>query len=81
MSKTNENALAPAAQSSTLEADQARWNELHSKLGTKSAAIRYLAADGWKRGRIAKAGNLLYQHVRNVLTQPVKKAVEPTETN
>lgn len=47
--------------------------ELYKKLQTKSAVIRYLAADGLKRGEIAKLLGIRYQHVRNVLITPVKK--------
>lgn len=43
------------------------------ELGTKSAVIRELAAQGYKRADIAKMMNIRYQHVRNVLTQPLKK--------
>ena len=39
----------------------------------KSQTIRYLTAEGWKRGRIAKAMNIRYQHVRNVQMQILKK--------
>lgn len=48
---------------------------LMNRLGTKSATIRYLTAEGWIRSRIANAMNIRYQHVRNVLTQPMKKKV------
>jgi hypothetical protein len=41
---------------------------------TKSAEIRKRAAAGQSRSQIAKAMNIRYQHVRNVLTQPLKKA-------
>lgn len=41
---------------------------------TKSSKIRYLAASGMSRGDIAKALNIRYQHVRNVLITPVKNA-------
>lgn len=41
---------------------------------TKSALIRYLFAEGQTRGQIAKFMNIRYQHVRNVLITPVKKA-------
>lgn len=43
------------------------------KHGTKSGAIRALAAEGKSRGDIAKMLNIRYQHVRNVLITPVKK--------
>jgi hypothetical protein len=42
-------------------------------LTTKSAKIRALWALGYKRAEIAKALGILYQHVRNVLTQVPKK--------
>lgn len=45
---------------------------LTEKLKTKSAVIRYLSSEGMKRGEIAKLLNIRYQHVRNVLIQPVK---------
>jgi transposase-like protein len=41
---------------------------------TKSAVIRYLAGQGMSRGDIARFMGIRYQHVRNVLTQPLKKA-------
>ncbi len=37
-----------------------------------SNQIRKLSAVGWERGKIAVALNKRYQHVRNVLTQPLK---------
>ena len=40
---------------------------------TKSAMIRYLDGEGFKKSEIAKHLNIRYQHVRNVLTQPLKK--------
>jgi hypothetical protein len=51
-------------------------NEVDTKLAsieTVSGKIRYLASLGWKRGAIAKKLEKRYQHVRNVLTAPVKK--------
>jgi hypothetical protein len=44
-------------------------------LTTKSGQIRWLASQGMKRGEIAKLLGLRYQHVRNVLIQPLKKEV------
>lgn len=41
---------------------------------TKSEEIRARAKDGQTRGQIAKAMNIRYQHVRNVLLHPLKKA-------
>ena len=40
---------------------------------TKSEEIRARAAAGESRASIAKAMNIRYQHVRNVLLQPKKK--------
>lgn len=48
--------------------------ELIAKLGTKSAAIRHLDSEGFTRSQIAKTLDIRYQHVRNVLITPLKKA-------
>jgi hypothetical protein len=42
-------------------------------LESKSSKIRALAALGWERGDIARTLDIRYQHVRNVLLQPLKK--------
>lgn len=47
--------------------------ELYAELGSKSKVIRYLAASGWARGRIAKSLDIKYQFVRNVLVREAKK--------
>jgi hypothetical protein len=47
---------------------------LLSELHTKSAVIRKLHADGMKRTEIAKIMHIRYQHVRNVLVQPLKRS-------
>lgn len=49
------------------------YDELLVKLGTKSAMIRSLHAEGYKKARIAQFMNIRYQHVRNVLLEPIKK--------
>jgi hypothetical protein len=41
---------------------------------TTSARIRYLASQGMDRGDIARVTGKRYQHVRNVLITPLKKA-------
>jgi hypothetical protein len=41
---------------------------------TKSAVIRHLTSLGKSRSDIAKFMGIRYQHVRNVLTQPLKQA-------
>lgn len=45
---------------------------------TTSAKIRYLNGEGLTRGQIAKALNIRYQWVRNVLVTPVKEPREKT---
>lgn len=45
--------------------------------GSKSGAIRKLAAEGKSRGEIAKLLGIRYQHVRNVLITPVKNPKMP----
>jgi DNA invertase Pin-like site-specific DNA recombinase len=42
-------------------------------LPTTSAKIRAMTADGMTRSQIAKALNIRYQHVRNVLQAPTKR--------
>jgi len=46
----------------------------YASLPTKSAKIRAMASDGFTRSQIAKALDIRYQHVRNVLLQPLKKS-------
>lgn len=72
---SNETTVVPA-----LEADRTYCEGLQKTLGTKSATIRYLTAEGWPRGRIAKGMDVIYQHVRNVQTQQLKKPVTPEMT-
>ncbi len=49
--------------------------------GGVSKAIRGLSSEGYSTGAIAKMLNKRYQHVRNVLTQPLKKTEEPATTS
>jgi hypothetical protein len=71
----NVNPITPAANTLTSEQDTSV-----RAMKTKSEQIRYLAALGWKTGAIAKHLSTLYpkpviyQHVRNVLKQPLKSA-------
>lgn len=44
-----------------------------SNFKTTSAKIRYLDSTGMKRAQIAKVLNIRYQHVKNVLDQPLKR--------
>ena len=48
--------------------------EKYSQLPSISAVIRAMAADGYARAEIARSTGCLYQHVRNVLVQPLKKS-------
>lgn len=43
---------------------------------TKSNVIRFLSGQGWTRSQIASFMGIRYQHVRNVLIQPLKQKVE-----
>jgi hypothetical protein len=45
----------------------------YNNITTTSGKIRAMVADGYTRGAIAKALGIRYQHVRNVLVQPLKK--------
>lgn len=59
-------------------ADQEYNAQLLATLKSKSSVIRYLAAEGWDRSRIAKSfpgEGIRYQHVRNVLIKGLKKNV------
>lgn len=47
-----------------------------SYYSTKSEAIRDLAAMKISRGQIAELLDIRYQHVRNVLTKPLKKVTQ-----
>ena len=49
-------------------------NKAVADLGTISAKIRYLDAQGFSRSEIAKSLGKRYQHVRNVLITPITKA-------
>lgn len=46
---------------------------------TTSGKIRWLASQGKTRSEIAKALNIRYQHVRNVLIQPLKSDQKKVE--
>lgn len=46
--------------------------KLMSEHKSKSSVIRFLAAQGYSRGAIAKFMDIRYQHVRTVLVTPLK---------
>lgn len=55
-------------------------DELMTTYKTKSSVIRFLSSQGKDRSWISKFMNIRYQHVRNVLTQPLKQVkVEETK--
>lgn len=53
--------------------DTLNYNNLIDQHKTKSSLIRYLNKEGYTRSEISKFMNIRYQHVRNVLTEPLKK--------
>lgn len=56
------------------------WNDTCTAKGlkTKSAMIRYLHGEGYAPSGIAKFMGVIYQHVRNVLNQQLKRPTEST---
>lgn len=48
--------------------------EKYAGLKTKSDIIRAMHKDGYKTGAIAKMMGIRYQHARNVIKQPLKRA-------
>lgn len=69
--KNQPQAVIEIAQPSRFNLDEAL-----KQAGTKSALIRDLAAKGKTRSEIAKMLNIRYQHVRNVLSAPLKAKAE-----
>lgn len=75
---TKANKVIKATEATTVTAEQV-VHDL-SMYTTKSAKIRYLASTGMTRSAIVKYfkevlnDEIIYQHVRNVLTQPLKKS-------
>ncbi len=58
---------------------QVQVNDIDTQLEaitSVSGKIRFLSSQGMTRGEIAKKLGKRYQHVRNVLTQPLKKEVK-----
>lgn len=56
------------------------WDDIikAKNLKTASAMIRYLHGEGYAPSGIAKFLGKIYQHVRNVLNQPLKRPAAPT---
>src|SRR5688572_28371135 len=66
----------PAAMPTSQIADKYNKDELFAKFGTKSAVIRFLHDQGYKKGQIAKFLGIIYQHVYNVLAKPLKRPAD-----
>lgn len=49
-------------------------DQLMTEYKTKSSVIRYLSSINMSRSQIAVFMNIRYQHVRNVMTQELKKS-------
>ena len=70
VNETNNLNLAPV-EKKTIEHDYAVLLETYK---TKSGMVRFLSAEGFDRGTIAKYMGIRYQHVRNILVTPIKKS-------
>ncbi len=64
------NTAKKVVESTTDEMSSAQLIKLH---GSKSAAIRALAGEGFKTAEIARKLGIRYQHARNVLHRPLKR--------
>ena len=91
MTKAAKKAKAPKAQEQAVEtietSDQRKakaepivlskeQQKTYDELKTTSAKIRYLSAESFTNGQIAAFLDKRYQHVRNVLTTPLKRAAQ-----
>ena len=56
-----------------VNAAESAQQQIINSSATKSDKIRQLLATGMKRGDVAKALNIRYQHVRNVEITPIKR--------
>jgi len=65
--------LGTFPEKTTLDQDKEYALNKLNELKSKSSTIRYLTAEGWTRTRISKSMGILYQHVRNVQLQQLKK--------
>ena len=74
MSKKNEATTTPVVEAPVALVDPIL--EALKAIPTVSGQIRFLHAQGLKRGTIAKMLGKRYQHVRNVLIAPLKKTAE-----
>lgn len=82
MAKTNQITVESNESEAVAAQPQFELPKLMETHKTKSNVIRFLSGQGWTRSQIASFMNIRYQHVRNVLIQPLKQKVEevkPTE--
>lgn len=61
--------------------DQKIADELIQLHGNKSKAIRAMSAEGKTRSQIATILGIRYQHVNNVLKQPMKREIKAARDN
>lgn len=64
--------VATETKTTKIELTEAQ-QEVLAGLNSVSAKIRWLASEGYKNGPIASLLGIRYQHVRNVLTTPLKR--------
>lgn len=70
---TNPRAIIEIAQPTQPQVQEYNLDDLMKEHKTKSSVIRFLTSKGWDRSKVAKFMGIRYQHVRNVLTQPLKQ--------
>lgn len=73
--KIAEEIIEEAVDTARIDLEAVRLAALNSvkEMPTKSAKIRALSAAGHPTGEISKILGIRYQHVRNVLTTPLKR--------
>lgn len=76
MAKTNTQIVESNESETQNQKLQFELPKLMDEHKTKSNVIRFLSSQGWTRSQIASFMNIRYQHVRNVLIQPLKQKVE-----
>ena len=74
MTKNVEATVETKVEATKVEFNQVAYDALLAEHKTISGVIRHLASTGISRGDISRITGKRYQHVRNVLTQPLKKA-------
>lgn len=77
MAKTNQITVESNESEAVAAQPQFELPKLMETHKTKSNVIRFLSSQGWTRSQIASFMSIRYQHVRNVLIQPLKQKTEP----